>query len=455
MARLRSDEGGFTLVEVMVAVLILAMGSMATLALLTEATRNAQRAKAGQIALEVAEQEMEYLRSLKNSKLALKASPAPSTNELNPNFRATEGKFALTRQPIGNYRNLVIDESGTVSPGPTPFTSGDVSGKIYRYVVWRNDESCSETKCPGRRDYKQIVVAVKPDKFSNEASERGYVEVQSNFIDPTKNAEDDPKPGPGGSIVSAQQFFLTDTPCAATGSTLRGEILGDHALHNTLGTCSNGLKLNTKEQGAPDALVLGSPPDPAPEDDSNPALYDYDTSLEPTPDTDKGLQVLKDDTAGCNYTPTGTTNPAQQVHRWVTDPMQADFVMNEKATLEFYTRTINDALYNGKLCVYLFKRPAGSSPTDIRLKNLNGGTEYWTYTPESGEFWPRFEWKKVRLTMFFSESSPTILKGERLGLAVSVERNGTPQAEAIPIMYDHPRYPSRIEVDTTTPVNGG
>ena len=28
-------------------------------------------------------------------------------------------------------------------------------------------------------------------------------------------------------------------------------------------------------------------------------------------------------------------------------------------------------------------------------------------------------------------------------------------AEAIPIMYDHPNYPTRIEVDTTTPLEAG
>jgi len=38
-------------------------------------------------------------------------------------------------------------------------------------------------------------------------------------------------------------------------------------------------------------------------------------------------------------------------------------------------------------------------------------------------------------------------------VALSVERNGTP-ADAIPILYDHPTYPTRIEVDTSTPIEG-
>lgn len=448
--------------------MILAIGAMTTFALLSAATRNAQRAKASQVALEYAEQEMEYMRSLENKQLAMTAVPPHSTNSQSPNFRVSEGTFALTKQPIGNYRNLVINggslygggsiSGGTISPGPTPFTSGDVKGTVYRYIVWHNDEGCTETKCPGKQDYKQIVVAVKLDKVPSQSAEPGYVEVQSNFINPTENAESNPLPGGGGQVVTAQQFFLTDTPCSASGTTTREEITGDHLLHNTLGTCASGLKTGSKEVGAPDALLLGGPPDPAPEDPNNPPLYDYssDSYLEPNPNTDKGVQLQRDTTSGCNYVPTGTTNPESQVHRWVTDPMKENFVMNEKVTLEFYTRTINDLLYNGKLCVYLFKRhESGSPPTasDTRLKNLAGSTLYWTYTPESGEFWPRYEWKKVRLTMFFTESPYTIPTGDRLGVALSAERSGT--EELLPIMYDHPNYPTRIEVDTSTPINGG
>ena len=155
-------------------------------------------------------------------------------------------------------------------------------------------------------------------------------------------------PDSNGKVVTAQQFFLTDTPCSAAGVTERQEITGDHLLHNTLGTCASGPQTGTTA-GAPDALLLGGPPDPAPEDPTNPPLYDYsnDTYLEPTPDTDKGVQIRRDDTSGCHYVPTGTTNPESQVHRWVTDPMTTAFTMTEKVTLEFYTRTLNDGLYTG------------------------------------------------------------------------------------------------------------
>jgi hypothetical protein len=44
----------------------------------------------------------------------------------------------------------------------------------------------------------------------------------------------------------------------------------------------------------------------------------------------------------------------------------------------------------------------------------------------------------------------TVAMGERLGVALTVDAGTTP-ADAIPVMYDHPNYPTRLEVDTTTP----
>ena len=56
--------------------------------------------------------------------------------------------------------------------------------------------------------------------------------------------------------------------------------------------------------------------------------------------------------------------------------------------------------------------------------------------------------------MEFEGAPYTVPAGDRLGVALSVDPGNT-DAEAIPIMYDHPNYPTRIEVDTTTPINGG
>jgi len=464
-----AGEGGFTIVEVLVSALILTIGALTTFGLLSTATKNTQRAKATQVALDRAQQEVEVLRSLSNKELALTATPENAANSLNPNYRVLGASFALTREPPSVYANMVVNgdalygggfvAGGIVNPGPSSFTSGDVSGKIYRYVVWRDDSKCG-LSCPGEQDFKQVVVAVKLDKPGNQAGERGYVEVQSDFVDPTDSPKSDPLPAPDGKVVTAQQFFLSDTPCAAVPPTTRGSIGGSHLLHNTLGTCADGATTGSEKPGAPDALVLGGPPDPAPDDLNDPLAYDYSTDpyLEPAlnPEKDEGVQIRPDEKVnGCLSDPakeTTSAHPESQIHRWVSDPMVIDFTLTGKVTLEFYTRSINNTVHKGTACVFLYKRHEG---VDAILANKKGGTGYWTWSPES-EFnfkWP-LAWGRVRLTMDFLSPPYTIPKDDRLGIAIGVERGNT-AVDAIQVMYDHPQYPARLEVDTNTPLEGG
>lgn len=461
-------ESGLTIIEVLVASIVLVLGAGATFGVLGAATKNAQRAKATQVTLDLAQEELERLRAVPYEKLALNRAPASAADPLDPGYRVSGSQFALRRHPLADYDTLAVDlEKGDVSP-ESALLSGDVEqggikGTVYRYVVWRDDPTCPEEECPGEEDYKQLVVAVKPDKPVSQTGERGYVEVQSNLIDPAvyegepseapdEGGEGEPGGG-GGDEETGQQFFLSDTPCSPAGTTAREEIVEDHLLHNTLGTCASGPQTGTTP-GAPDALLLNGAPDPAPLDEFNPALFDYadDFYLEPTPDTDKGVQVRRDDTNGCHYDPSGATNPETQVHRWVSDPMPSAFEMTEYVTLEFYTRTINDGLYTGALCVFLFDRgEAGSPPvaTDELLVGKLNETPYWLYEPEGNGYWPRNSWTRVRLTMAFQKPH-TIEPEHRLGVALSVERSGT-EAD-IAIIYDHPNYPTRLEVDTPTPL---
>jgi type II secretory pathway pseudopilin PulG len=464
MRRLARENQGITIVEVLVAALVLIAGSFATFGLLRAAALNTQRAKGTQVALDRAQQELEALRSLSDNQLALTAAPASSTNSLSPEYRVSNGTFAVKRNPEGEYANLVVNggslygggfvEGGTVSPGPTSFSSGDVSGKVYRYIVWRNDTSCPEATCPGTQDYKQIIVAVRLNSAGNQPHEAAYVEVQSDFINPEDSALNDPVPGANG-VVTAQQFFLSDTLCSATGTTTRAEITGSHPLHNTLGTCASGMQSGSVP-GAPDALLLGSPPDPAPEDPTLPAEYDYskDYPLQTATDAAKGIQLRRDDTTGCHYVPTGTSAPQWQVHRWVTDPLASNFTMGGQVTLDVSTRTVTEVNTTGTLCVYLFDRKETGSPPkgeDLLLTNKVGGTGYWQYTPSGNGLWPE-KWFELRLTMTFN-GPITIPAGHRLGLALSV--NGNTSADALGLMYDHPNYRARIEVETPTPIDGG
>jgi hypothetical protein len=262
-----------------------------------------------------------------------------------------------------------------------------------------------------------------------------------------------------GKAVTAQQFYLSDTPCSASGVTSRQEITGDHLLHNTLGTCASGPRTGQTLKGAPDVLLRASPPDPDPEDESNPALFDYssDTYLEPPVGTDQGLQLLHDDSAGCNYPPKSSVHPEAKMHRWVTDKMTQPFKLSGTVTLEFYSRTLGEASYPGTVCAFLFKRRAtgtgeATEETDQLFQNAENSKLYWTYSSQGTGSWPRTAWTKLRLTMKIA-GAQEVAYNERLGIALSVDAGTTP-AEGLQIMYDHPDYASRLEVDTTTPIEG-
>ncbi|HEY2478123.1 MAG TPA: type II secretion system protein [Solirubrobacterales bacterium] len=506
--RIDADDG-FTLIEVLIAAVILAIASLATFGVLSAATRNAARAQATQVALDKAQEEMEKLHALSYSELALTRTPERVADTMNPNFRVNGGNFAIKREPLSEISEMVVNggprygsetpiEGGVVVPGPISFSNGNVSGQIYRYIVWRNDPTCPESEvgtedfCPGKQDYKQLIVAVKLNSPVAQSAETNYIEVQSQVSNPNAQAQrstqgDEPGPGGGGNTqqeeeerereeledetgkqstgkaITAQQFFLSDTPCSATGTTTRQPITGDHLLHNSLGVCASGPQTGSETPGAPDALLREAPPDPAPSDESNPPLYDYSSDsyldLPQSPETDKGVQVLHDDTAGCNYEPTSKVHPEAKIHRWVTDPMPREFKMTGTVTLEFYSRTLNEASYPGTVCVYLFDRHeepgagGGTKWIDTRMQDALSGAYYWTYSEQGNNSWPRTEWTKLRLTMHIALPKP-IPTGDRLGVALSVDAGTTP-ADGIPIMYDHPNYPTRLEVETTTPFEEG
>jgi prepilin-type N-terminal cleavage/methylation domain-containing protein len=471
MTRQTTGEDGFTMIEVLVAAMILVIAAMTTFNLLSSATRNAQRAKGTQVALDLAQQELERLHSMTNEELAMEGVPPHASSELDPGFRVNSGAgtFALQRSPVGEPQKMVYNESihagkevknGKVVP-VEPFDQGDVSGKVYRYIVWRKDPRCTGCAAPY---YKQIVVAVKLDSTPSQLAERGYVEVQSNFVDPTDSAETDPPAAATGGLT-AQQFYLSDTPCAATGATDRQEITAEHLLHNTLGICANGLQ-NEAVKGAPDALLLGPPPDPTPEDPTDPVRYDYsnDFFLEPTPNTDQGLQIRKDNTAGCHFEPSGSIAQSQ-VHRWVTDPMPSEFKLTGKVTLKLHTRTIGASTYRAGICVFLFRRhEVGAKAEDKLFADKVGGFEYWRYRPPGVGTWPTVSydvngneeaWPSIPLSMELAGVAPAIAKGDRLGVAITVNPADLPAtADGIGVNYDYPDEPSRIEVETTTPLDG-
>jgi prepilin-type N-terminal cleavage/methylation domain-containing protein len=188
--RLKADDG-FTILEVLIAALILVLGALAVFMTLSAAIHNAQRGKETQVGLTVAQREMEKIHSLPYEKILLKTTPVNSAKTSEPNNRVSGTTFNLNRTGTPEYATMAISSSGEVEPTSTAFSVGGTSVTVYRYVVWRKDAAYCATGtnsekeiCKAGQNYKRVIIDVVPNQPANVPNTRAYYELQSDFVNP-------------------------------------------------------------------------------------------------------------------------------------------------------------------------------------------------------------------------------------------------------------------------------
>jgi hypothetical protein len=501
-----TSDRGVSMIEVVIAALLLIIGALAVLGFADTANRNTYRSEQGQVAVDRLQAEMEKLRQLPFDEVALTAAPSTSTDPASPAHRVGAGgtTFALNRDG-SNVQPLAVQGHATpggnavgcgangqpacgVDPGPTPFQSGDVSGQIYRYVVYPGVPS----NCTGctADDLKRIIVVISLDHTA-QGGTRAYQEIQSDIASERDRSGSPPCTNCGGGNQIAT-FWLTDTPCNNT--TRQDVSLTDHDSHNTRGTCTDGPHTGSTK-GAPDLMFNEQPATGS--NGQNPFI-DYANDVEPNgvpTSTDKGIQLLKPTLSGSTgcllAVPTlsltnslldlpggalgGEPNKQQKMHIWLSNELDPNFrlLTTSSATLEIYTKSDDGSSTSGKFCFWVFKR--------VKLVGLNllgQQVTFWVDLPAvvtsnnsflygqfQRAFWPS-DWSPISVPMnltFTNVTSwlPTINLGAlgltslsvsgqpRLGLALQVERTNT-TGSAIQFMYDHPSFPSRLEVQSTS-----
>ena len=223
-----SGESGFTIVEVMVAAMVLTLGAMATFGVLSSATKNAQRAKASQVALDRAQQEIELLRSLEQRGTGADRRPPHSSQPAEPRLPGHAQRH-LRADPgaAGRLPQLVVNGGASTAAGSSKAARSIPARPVHqrrrhrpglplrRLAQRRQLPGSALPRQPGLQADRRRREARQP---GNETAERGYVEVAVGLRRPTDSAENDPMPGAGGEVVTAQQFFLSDTPCSASGA---------------------------------------------------------------------------------------------------------------------------------------------------------------------------------------------------------------------------------------------
>src|SRR3954453_23214157 len=120
-ARILSAQDGMTLTEVVVAALVLTVGSLAVLSLLGASARNSYRAEQSQVVDNRLQDEMEKVQQLADNdnyeRIALSQAPAASSDPNNPASRVSGTSYAVN--PTGTGLGP-MDFDGGGAPPSTP-----------------------------------------------------------------------------------------------------------------------------------------------------------------------------------------------------------------------------------------------------------------------------------------------------------------------------------------------
>ena len=350
------DERGFTLVELLIAMSLTAVGVAATLGVFGAAGRTTVISQNTEVGAQQAQAELDRLSKLKYGELALTSTPVTSANVKNPNYRVSGSNFNV-RTGLTEALVTTAGDGATakVDPGPTTFAVGQngstITGKIYRYVTWR-DENCPATICDGTQNTKRVIVAVSLDPVANTV-QRNPLWFSTVISDPSAapagytGTAGGNGSGTGGS-TSAQIFYLYDEACndeewdgseynAPTGShdTRNSAQVGALAPSNS--TCAN-----TNSLKQPDAMGTVPPPG-----NISTPIYEYSADL--AGDYLGGLAMArKGNTCRTSYTSTeadlvpatpSTTGYKYAVHAWTTPEVEDEaFHLSGRATVSVWTR---------------------------------------------------------------------------------------------------------------------
>jgi hypothetical protein len=442
------SEQGLTLMEVVVTAAVLMVGMLSTFSAFTGAKNTTLAAQHREVAVHQAQREIEKLTTATYAELKLTAQPQSSSDPAAPGYRVSGTSFRARPDLVEQFV-LPSDPgpAGSVSPGPEPFSvpagNSVVSGKVYRYVTWR-DEHCTPEACTGSHNTKRVIVAVTIDGADQRAGPRRPVWMSWIVADPNAGSTDTeqaPDANPGsGPQVTAQSFFLYDTRCEYDE---RQAITLPHATRNTASVGETADEYSTCENpdssSQPDLMGPVAPPNPIEPD--IPPLLSYSVDLSGS--YPGGLALKRgDSTCPTSYPAADSENPDAinkwNLHAWATTSLASPFTLTGRVSVSFYTTTVGGVAGRGMVCASLIDRVTSDGvPTDTAL----GATTY----DLSG--WPT-TLRHLSFT-FDLPHTATVEAGHRLVLVLSVRGES---ANDLVLLYDHPLYPSFLQTATTTPL---
>lgn len=450
-ARARS-ESGFTMIELMLAVLVGTAGLIALVGTFDVSRRVTDYSEMKEAAAHVAEQTIEEMRDVEYGKLALAANPTPGS-ATDPNEPAYY--LGTTSSGLPGYRwdhrstavePLIVDPAGVVPAAAQSWDNGRIRGKIYRYVtcVATTVEECEQG--PDTSAYKRLTVAVTiehamgPDKPILTSTLVGNPET-SNGDNPLHSPNTQCEKN--GVVVECAQgvdgtvrtWYLYDTPATRSA---REEIAGSHPTHPTVaptGTCGSATDSDGDGDGiidscpVPDLMGLNPPAAPT----VTPPVYNYSNEI--TGGSTPGGAVIRRD-AECSGTVTTSDNT--KGHLWVSAPLAAPITVSGDAAMNVSTQTFNGIQAAAMICVRFYNVP-GSLSNLVKSPPTAIGSAGYSLTS-----WPRVPTTIGFAMDFLDGAGVAIPAGNRLGVRVWAAASS---AADLVMLYDHPAHPSFVQVN--------
>jgi prepilin-type N-terminal cleavage/methylation domain-containing protein len=169
-------EEGMTMIEVMVAITLLAIGVLAFMQTFIPVQSLNSTSENAAVEASIAEKELEKIAAAGYACIALSGTPTSSTDPNNPGYYMRSGpslQWDLTNPsrveplyvsaglPTGCTQTLAAWQSAFAPTGS--WSSGGKNGTIHRYVTWVDDPlTCAPATatCPTTGDYKRVTLMI-------------------------------------------------------------------------------------------------------------------------------------------------------------------------------------------------------------------------------------------------------------------------------------------------------
>jgi prepilin-type N-terminal cleavage/methylation domain-containing protein len=159
-------EDGFSLVELMVASMVLAVGLLALVSGLDHSREVVNRSEKIEAATHQAEEAIERVLAMRYPRVALPALPSSSASEADPRFYVSGSNYEWDQGTEGGlFEALSVDAVDGQVANSYDWADSDsrLEGTVHQFVTITGDR-CTGTGCPSEvQSAKRVTVAVTVD----------------------------------------------------------------------------------------------------------------------------------------------------------------------------------------------------------------------------------------------------------------------------------------------------